>query len=78
MWKFDSYAMWNRELTSLQSLLEFVVGNWKRRSRDHQIGGLSEFKCLNQLKGKLCIKIIWNMRNVVLESKRHLKGKQHI
>ncbi|WKA13344.1 hypothetical protein VitviT2T_030651 [Vitis vinifera] len=65
------------KLTLLQSLPLFVVGNDIGQSRNHKIGGLSELKGLNQLRGGLCIRNLQNVRDVELVSRGGiLKGKQ--
>ncbi|KAL6314360.1 hypothetical protein AAG906_021190 [Vitis piasezkii] len=61
------------ELTSLQSLPVFTVGNVRRAGR------LSELKELNNLRGGLWIQGLENVRDVVLESREaNLGEKQHI
>ncbi|KAJ9672968.1 hypothetical protein PVL29_026296 [Vitis rotundifolia] len=50
------------ELTLLQSLPLFVIGDEREVSRDHTIGSLIELKRLNQLRGGLCIKNLQNAR----------------
>ena len=61
------------ELTSLQSLPVFAVGNVRRAGR------LSELKELNNLRGGLWIQGLENVRDVVLESREaNLGEKQHI
>nr|ADD17346.1 resistance protein XiR1.1 [Vitis arizonica] len=67
------------KLTLLQSLPLFVVGNDIGQSRNHKIGGLSELKGLNQLRGGLCICNLQNVRDVELVSRGEiLKGKQYL
>ncbi|RVW64615.1 putative disease resistance protein RGA4 [Vitis vinifera] len=65
------------ELTLLQSLPLFVVGTGK--AGDHKIGGLSELKRLNQLRGELRIRNLENVKDVVPVSRGEiLKGKQYL
>ncbi|XP_034679347.1 putative disease resistance protein RGA4 isoform X2 [Vitis riparia] len=67
------------KLTLLQSLPSFVVGNDIGQSRNQKIGGLSELKGLNQLRGGLCISNLQNVRDVELVSRGEiLKGKQYL
>ncbi|KAL6314948.1 hypothetical protein AAG906_029168 [Vitis piasezkii] len=67
------------ELTSLQSLPIFVVGNTRGYSRDRKIGGLSELKKLHYLRGELRIKNLENVWNAEEESREaNLAKKQHI
>ena len=41
------------ELTMLQTLPLFFVGNNNRNSSDKRIGQLNELKCINNLRGEL-------------------------
>ena len=61
------------ELTLLQSLPLFVVGDQRELSRDHTIGSLIELKRLNQLRGGLCIK---NLQNAQVSKGEILKEKE--
>ncbi|KAL6314301.1 hypothetical protein AAG906_018997 [Vitis piasezkii] len=65
------------ELTLLQSLPLFVVGDERELSRDHTIGSLVELKRLNQLRGGLCIKNLQNARvseGEILKEKKYLES----
>ncbi|KAL6314359.1 hypothetical protein AAG906_021188 [Vitis piasezkii] len=53
------------ELTLLQTLRVFIVGNREGIRDDHEIGRLSELKGLNNLKGELRIENLQNVRDVV-------------
>ena len=65
------------DLTLLQSLSIFVVGNGRGHSRDNKIGSLIELKRLNNLRGELYIKNLENVRDGALETKEeNLKGKK--
>ncbi|WKA13319.1 hypothetical protein VitviT2T_030630 [Vitis vinifera] len=61
------------ELTLLQSLPLFVVGEEKELSRVHTIGSLIELKRLNQLRGGLLIK---NLQNARVSEGEILKEKE--
>ncbi|RVW64560.1 hypothetical protein CK203_048508 [Vitis vinifera] len=61
------------ELTLLQSLPLFVVGEERELSRDHTIGSLIELKRLNQLRGGLLIK---NLQNARVSEGEILKEKE--
>ncbi|KAL6314419.1 hypothetical protein AAG906_025644 [Vitis piasezkii] len=54
------------ELTLLQRLPLFIVGNDNEGSRDHKIGGLMELQRLNELRG--CIK------GEILKEKQYLRS----
>ena len=68
------------ELTLLQTLRVFIVGNRRGGLRDdHEIGRLSELKGLNNLKGELRIENLQNVRDVVVESRKaNLKEKKYV
>ena len=61
------------ELTLLQSLPLFVVGEERELSRDHTIGSLIELKRLNQLRGGLRIK---NLQNAQVSEGEILKENE--
>ena len=64
------------ELTLLQSLSIFVVGNM---GNGRGVGRLSELKGLNNLRGELSIANLENVRDAVVESREaNLGEKQHI
>ncbi|RVW93412.1 putative disease resistance protein RGA3 [Vitis vinifera] len=64
------------ELTLLQSLSIFVVGNM---GNGRGVGRLSELKGLNNLRGELSIVNLENVRDAVVESREaNLGEKQHI
>ena len=65
------------ELTMLQTLPLFFVGNNSRNSSDKRIGRLNELKCINSLRGELAIARLSKVRGGALDSKEaNLKGKQ--
>ncbi|RVW23477.1 putative disease resistance protein RGA4 [Vitis vinifera] len=67
------------ELTLLQSLPLFIVGNGREFSKNKRIGRLSELKRLSQLGGILQIKNLQNERDVLPISKGEiLKEKQYL
>ena len=66
------------ELISLQSLPIFVVGNTRGHSRDRKIGGLSELKGLDCLRGELRIKNLENVWNAEESTEANLVRKQQI
>eukprot|EP00261_Vitis_vinifera_P031617 XP_019072860.1 PREDICTED: putative disease resistance protein RGA4 isoform X1 [Vitis vinifera] len=75
-WEYDGYLSMPcgiGKLTLLQSLPLFVVGN------ERGVGRLSELKGLNNLKGKLRIQKLENVRDAVDESdKANLREKKYI
>ena len=64
------------KLTSLHSLPLFVIGNGIGRLRNHKVGRLSELESLDQLRGKLHIKDLQNVRDVELVSRRKILEKK--
>ncbi|RVW75560.1 putative disease resistance RPP13-like protein 1 [Vitis vinifera] len=67
------------ELTFLQSLPLFIVGNGREFSKKKRIGSLSELKRLSQLGGVLQIKNLQNERDVIPISKGEiLKENQYL
>lgn len=68
------------ELSSLQTLQLFVVGNQSSISK--HIGGIGELNSLNNLRGKLAITCLENVRHDTSRSKElgkaNLKAKQHL
>ena len=67
------------ELTFLQSLPLFIVGNGREFSKKKRIGSLSELKRLSQLGGILQIKNLQNERDVLPISKGEiLKENQYL
>ena len=67
------------DLTLLQSLSIFVIGNGRGHSRDNKIGSLLELKRLNHLRGELYIKNLENVRDGARETKEeNLKEKQYL
>ncbi|CBI24932.3 unnamed protein product, partial [Vitis vinifera] len=67
------------ELTMLQTLPLFFVGNDCEESRQKRIGRLSELKCLDSLRGELRIEGLSDVRGSALEAKEaNLEGKQYL